>query len=99
MCRRVQICLLMLNPIILQFKVQCKPCKDQILEDGSKCERCSYEDTNVLEDPFYKETVRPLMYFCATILVLVGGMYLTTIGETNSLTLFEYLMIRCFQFK
>ncbi|PVF94628.1 hypothetical protein CPB86DRAFT_788856 [Serendipita vermifera] len=34
------------------------------------CKRCYYQLPDPVTDPFYQETVKPLMYFCASILVL-----------------------------
>ncbi|CAG7852206.1 Putative cation exchanger C521.04c [Serendipita indica DSM 11827] len=34
------------------------------------CKHCYYAHPNPVTDPFYQETVKPLMYFCAIILVL-----------------------------
>ncbi len=36
-----------------------------------KCQRCYYDHPEPADDPFYQDQVKTLMYFCATILLLV----------------------------
>jgi len=37
-----------------------------------KCKHCYYSLPDPVTDPFYQDTVKPLMYFCASILVFVS---------------------------
>ncbi|GBB98387.1 hypothetical protein RclHR1_03210008 [Rhizophagus clarus] len=50
------------------YKMSCKPCDESSLLES--CQICSHSEVEPTETPLYKDHVIPLMYFCATILLL-----------------------------
>ncbi|RIA92028.1 hypothetical protein C1645_766142 [Glomus cerebriforme] len=52
------------------YKMSCKtiPCGDGLL--NTSCQRCEHSEVEPTETPLYKESVKPLMYICAAILLL-----------------------------
>jgi Ca2+:H+ antiporter len=64
----------------------CEGCPPQgpvngTINDSWTCQHCYYRHPDPVDDPFFQGTVKTLMYFCATILLLVCYFfvsYLTT---------------------
>ncbi|KAF8134027.1 hypothetical protein EV363DRAFT_1258711 [Boletus edulis] len=59
------------------FQLVCSGCPDGPHRSvpSWRCDHCSYQHPDPVEDPFYQSTVKSLMYFCAVILLfsyLVG---------------------------
>lgn len=57
-----------------QFQLVCDGCPDDYnsLSGPWKCEYCSYQHPDPVEDPFYQSTVKELMFFCTGILLFVS---------------------------
>jgi hypothetical protein len=55
----------------------CEKCPDSHA-DPAHCQRCYYQHPEPVNDPFYQGTVKSLMYFCASILVLVSCLFHAT---------------------
>ncbi|KAG8963769.1 hypothetical protein FRC03_002594 [Tulasnella sp. 419] len=54
------------------FELICEGCPPGPANPGEtwKCSHCYYDHPDPVEDPFYQNTVKKLMYFCAAILLL-----------------------------
>ncbi|KAK7682426.1 hypothetical protein QCA50_014631 [Cerrena zonata] len=54
------------------FQLICDGCPDDVSSTSRPwvCQHCYYEHPDPVDDPFYQSTVKTLMYFCATILLL-----------------------------
>ncbi|KAG9005407.1 hypothetical protein FRB93_009713 [Tulasnella sp. JGI-2019a] len=52
------------------FRLICDGCGLGESETNWDCQQCYYEHPDPVTDPFYQDTVKRLMYFCAVILVL-----------------------------
>lgn len=52
------------------FELTCEDCPPGTeMGESWKCGRCHYEDVDPIDDPFYQSNVKPLMYFCAIVLL------------------------------
>ncbi|RIA91306.1 Sodium/calcium exchanger protein [Glomus cerebriforme] len=50
------------------YKMTCKPCEGYT-ELSAECQICTHDQVDPTSTPLYKERVKPLMFFCAFILV------------------------------
>ncbi|GAO46162.1 hypothetical protein G7K_0399-t1 [Saitoella complicata NRRL Y-17804] len=48
------------------YELKCGPCKHKNLD----CQRCFFDQSDALSDPFYQHSVKPFTYLCAVCLVL-----------------------------
>lgn len=55
-----------------QFTLVCKGCPTIANTRPWHCKKCFYKHLDPAIDPFYQETVKDLMYLCASVLILVG---------------------------
>lgn len=59
------------NCINLQFTLVCEGCPALAASQPWRCKKCFYRHLDPATDPFYQETVKSLMYLCASVLILV----------------------------
>lgn len=58
-------------PSFSQFQLTCSGCDPTSPRGTESCSTCYYEHVDPADDPFYKQTVKQLAYYCAILLVLV----------------------------
>lgn len=74
--------------------MSCKPCDEALFSES--CQICSHSVVEPIETPLYKEHVKPLMYFCAIILLLVNISLNLFFFSSKVYSLFTNRMMSCF---